>query len=137
MEKNVEKTHTANHSPITEVADQTYGQVLRVKADPPGISDEERRKKMKALAGAVAHGLRNFGEVQLRAIGMAAVYKAVKALIEARGFVAVHGYDLYTAPGYIMADDMVGKDEMTGIGFSVVSSASTTANSKSKIAIPE
>ena len=37
--------------------------------------------------------------------------------------VAVHGHDLYECPGYMMAGDVAGKDEMTGIVFTVVTSA--------------
>lgn len=130
MDSNHEKTHVPSDAPITETeGGMTYSNVLRVKADPPEISDEDRKKKIKALAGAVAHGLRRFGEVHVRAIGKDAVYKAVKAIIDASGFVAVHGHDLYTRPGYIMADDVQGKDEMTGISFLVVTSTSTAKRS--------
>lgn len=126
-----EKMRVPSDNPITQVGEDgtQHSNVLRVKADPPGITDEERKKKIKSLAGAIAHGLRRFGEIHVRAIGKEAVYKAVKAIIEASGYVAVHGFDLYTRPGYIMADDVEGKDEMTGISFIVVSSES---GSKSK-----
>ena len=109
-------------------ADKRYSNVLRVKADPPDTTNDDRRKNVKALAGAIAHGLRRFGEVHVRAIGKEATYKAVKAIIEASAFVAVHHHDLYTRPGYIMADDVTGKDEMTGISFLVVSSQSRRAS---------
>ena len=109
--------------PVTETVDGvTYTNVLRVKADPPGTTDEERKRRIKGLAGAIAHGLRRFGEIHVRAIGKEATYKAVKAVIEASAFVAVHGFDLYTRPGYMMAGDVQGKDEMTGITFLVVTS---------------
>jgi len=126
-----EKTRSPSDNPIMQVGEDgtQHSSVLRVKADQPGISDDERRKKVKALAGAIAHGLRRFGEIHVRAIGKDATYKAVKALIEASGYVAVHGFDLYTRPGYIMAGDVDGKSEMTGISFIVVSSES---GSKSK-----
>ena len=132
METNAEKTHTQSDTPtIVTVGDKKRSNVLRVKADPPGISAEDRKRAMKALAGAIAHGLRRFGEVHVRSIGKEATYKAVKALIDASGFVAVYGHDLYTRPGYIMADDVTGKDEMTGISFLVVSSTSAKESDKS------
>lgn len=118
------KPGAPSDNPITEIGkDGTkHSNVLRVKADPPDISEEDRKKKMKSLAGAIAHGLRRFGEVHVRAIGKDANYKALKAIIEASGFVAVHGYDLYCRPGYMMAGDIEGKDEMTGISFVVITS---------------
>lgn len=134
-----EKVH-AHHSPtnpsdtpITEKdGDITYSNTLRVKADPPDISDEDRRKKIKALAGAVSWGLRRFGEIYVRAIGKDATYKAVRAIIDASGLVAVHNHDLYVRPGYIMANDVVGKDEMTGICFLVVTSARSGSSKPSQ-----
>lgn len=127
MDNHDEKPNAPSDKPITEVdGETTYSNVLRVKADPPGTTDEERKRRMKALAGAIAHGLRRFGEVHVRAIGKEATYKAVKSIIDASGFVAVHGHDLYTRPGYIMAGDVTGKDEMTGISFLVVSSTSSS-----------
>ena len=121
-----DNTQVPSDAPLTETdGGVTYSNVLRVKADPPDIGDDERRKKVKSLAGAVAHGLRRFGEVHVRAIGKDSVYKAVKALIEASGFVAVHGHDLYVRPGYLMAQDVAGKEEMTGISFLVITSTST------------
>ena len=119
----MDKTQVPSDTPITETEDgKVYTNVLRVKADPEGTSDDQRKKNVKSLAGAIAHSLRRFGEVHVRAIGMAAVYKATKAMIEARGFVAVHGFDLYFCPGYMTANDMSGKDEITGMSFLVVSS---------------
>lgn len=126
MDNHDKGTNSPSDHPITEVeGDNTYSNVLRVKADPPDVSAEERMKRIKALAGAIAHGMRRFGEVHVRSIGKDATYKAVRALIEARSMVAVHCCDLYTAPGYIVAEDMVGKDEMTGISFLVVGSTSS------------
>ena len=122
---NHDKNHVPSDSPITETEDGvTYSSVLRAKADLPGTTDEDRIKRVKSLAGAIAHGLRRFGEIHVRAIGKEATYKAVKAMIEASAFVAVHNHDLYTRPGYMMADDVKGKDEMTGISFLVVTSQS-------------
>ena len=126
----MENTHTKIHAPSDDPIIQTengkqYSNVIRVKADAEGIGDEERIKNLRSLAGAIAHGLRRFGEIFVRSIGRDATYKAVKAIIEAGGLVAVHNHDLYTRPGYIMADDVKGKDEMTGICFIVVTSTKT------------
>jgi stage V sporulation protein SpoVS len=101
-----------------------HSNILKVKADPPDISDDERRQKAKALAGAIAHGLRQYGEVKVRAIGSDAIAKAAKCLAIARGFVAVHGHDLYCAPTFITTK--VGEKEITGISFIVVSSQSNS-----------
>lgn len=127
MDAKHEKNLTPSDEPMTEVeGGKTYSNVLRVKADPPDITSDERKKRVKSLAGAIAWGLRRFGEVHVRSIGKDAVYKALKAAIEARAFVAVHGFDLYIAPGYMMANDVAGKDEMTGISLLIV----TSENSK-------
>lgn len=128
-----EKTHVPSDDPITETeGGVTYSSVLRVKADPPGISDDDRIKRVKSLAGAIAHGLRRFGEIHLRVIGKDANYKATKALIEASAFVAVHNHDLYTRPGYMMADDVQGKDEMTGISYLVITSQNRRQDAQDK-----
>ena len=125
------RTLVPSDHPITETVDGvTYSSVLRVKADPTDITDDERKRRVKALAGAIAHGLRRFGEIHIRAIGKDANYKAIKALIEASAFVAVHNHDLYTRPGYMMAGDVKGKDEMTGITFLVVTSQSRRQDAK-------
>jgi stage V sporulation protein SpoVS len=89
------------------------GIVLRVKADDPKATDDERKKKLKSLAGAIAHGLRQAGEVKIRCFGNATIGKANKACAIARGMVAVHGYDLYTTISFITAD--MGDVQKTGI----------------------
>jgi stage V sporulation protein SpoVS len=112
--------------PITQVEDgKTYTNVLRVKADPDNISDEQRKINVKSLAGAIAHTVRRFGEVQIRVIGKDSTYKAIKAIIEARGMVAVHGHDLYMSPGYMIVNNTTGKSEMTGLTFYVITSTSS------------
>lgn len=129
MDSKYEKSHVPSDDPITETEDgKVYSNVLRVKADPDDISDDERKKKIKSLAGAIAHGLRRFGEIHVRVIGRDAAYKGLKAVIEASGFVAVHGHDLYMRPGYMMAGDVQGKEEMTGMSFLIVTSAHSNKN---------
>jgi len=92
-----------------------HSKVLRVKADPQDVSDEERKRNVKNLAGAIAHGLRQYGEVYVRCFSNATIGKASKAIAIARGFVAVQGFDLYCAPAFIKAD--FGDQERTGICF--------------------
>jgi len=98
--------------------------ILKVKADPPDISEEDRKKAVKALAGAISHGLRRYGEVKVRAFGPPAVFKAAKAVAIASGNVAVHGFDLYARPSFIEAE--MGGKTMTGICFICVTSQSGT-----------
>jgi len=96
-------------------SNKTFSNILRVKADPPGISEDEKSKKLKCLAGAIAHGIRQYGEVQARCIGDAATAKGAKAVAVASGMVAVTGIDLYCRPTF-MTVEMQDKD-MTGICF--------------------
>jgi stage V sporulation protein S len=90
-----------------------HSKILRVKGDPPNTSDEERKRNVKNLAGAIAHGLRQYGEVYVRCFSHVTMGKASKAMAIARGFVAVQGFDLYCAPAFIKAD--FGSQERTGI----------------------
>lgn len=101
--------------------DQNFSNVLKVKADPKDISAEDRAKGVRALGGAISHGLRRKGEVYVRAFGPAAVYKATKGIATARSFVASQGYDLYTAI-YFIVTDMEG-EEKTGVCFLCVTSS--------------
>lgn len=89
--------------------------VLMVKADPKEISSEERKERVRKLAGAITHAVSESNECVIRAFGKAAVSKAAKALAIARGFTATKGPDLYCWNDFIMAD-MQGA-EKTGIVF--------------------
>ncbi|GEM_PF-6138919 len=53
-----------------------------------------------ATAGAIAHRLRRYEGVRLRAIGVRAGYQALKAVALARRFLADEGYDLLMAPSF-------------------------------------
>lgn len=88
---------------------------LMVKSDEDGISSEERSERLKRLAGAIAHAVKNNKECVVRAFGKASVTKAAKALAIARGYVAVQGPDLYCFNDFIMASMNGG--EKTGIIF--------------------
>jgi stage V sporulation protein SpoVS len=100
-----------------DVNPEDFKNVLMVKADPKDISGEERKIKVKKLAGAIAHGLEEDKEVFVRCFGSASIGKAAKALAIARGYTATRGPDLYCWPTFIMAD--IGGQERTGIGFMV------------------
>lgn len=89
--------------------------VLKVKADDPNATDEDRKVALKKLAGAIAHSLRQHGEVKVRGFGNACIGKAAKAAAIARGMVAVHGFDLYLVPHFINAE--MGDVTKTGICF--------------------
>jgi len=89
--------------------------VLKVKADDQNATDEDRKQALKNLAGAVAHSLRQNGEVKLRCFGNACIGKAAKAIAIARGMVAVHGFDLYNTISFITAE--MGGMNKTGICF--------------------
>lgn len=93
--------------------------VLKVTSDPKDISDEERKIKVKKLAGAISHSLEENKEVVIRCFGNATIGKASKALAIARGFVATRGPDLYCWPDFIVTEMGVGEDkqERTGIAW--------------------
>jgi stage V sporulation protein SpoVS len=99
-----------------------FSSTLKVKADPPDLPDEERKKRVKALAGAIAHGMRQFGEVHLRCFGDHAIAKAAKAATIASSYLAAHAYDLYLRPYYIKTE--MDSKERTGLCFLCVSSQS-------------
>jgi stage V sporulation protein S len=104
-----------------------YSNILRVKADPPDVSAEERKKAAKNLAGAIAHGLRQYGEVYVRCFSNATCGKASKAIAIARGYVAVQGFDLYCAPSFITAE--IGGQERTGIMYWCFTNRTSAASS--------
>lgn len=91
--------------------------VLKVISDPKDITDEDRKIKVKKLAGAIAHALEENKEVLIRCFGNATIGKAAKALAIARGYTATRGPDLYCWPEFIVAEMGVGEDkkERTGI----------------------
>jgi stage V sporulation protein SpoVS len=101
------------------MSENNESNVLKVKADDPNATDEERKGQLKRLAGAIAHTLRNEGSVKVRCFGNACIGKAAKAIAIARGMVAVHGFDLFTAVSFIQAD--MGGTKKTGICFGVFS----------------
>lgn len=88
---------------------------LMVKADERDISPEERKIRVRKLAGAITHAVEENKECVIRCFGNASIGKACKALAIARGFTATRGPDLYCWNDFIMAD--MGGNERTGIAF--------------------
>lgn len=78
-----------------------------------------------AIAGAIAALLRSQGEVDIQAIGPAAVNQAVKALAIARGYLVGDRIDLYTQPEFVKLD--VHEEERTAVRFYVKGIPAPTA----------
>jgi stage V sporulation protein SpoVS len=89
--------------------------VLMVKADPEDMPIEEKKLRVRKLAGAITHSLEENKEVAIRCFGSATIGKAVKALTIARSFVSLHGLDLYANSIFIVAK--MNENERTGICF--------------------
>lgn len=89
--------------------------ILKVTADAREIDPQERRLKVRKLAGAISHAVEENKECIIRCFGNASISKACKALAIARGFVATRGNDLYTFNDFIVT--RMGENERTGIQF--------------------
>jgi len=89
--------------------------VLMVKADPKDISPNDRRIRVRKLAGAITHAVAENKECVIRCFGNASIGKACKALAIARGFTATKGPDLYCWNEFIVTK--MGDNERTGIAF--------------------
>lgn len=94
---------------------------LMVKADSKDIVAEDRKDKVKKLAGAITHALEENKEVLIRCFGNATIGKAAKAIAIARGQAASKGSDIYCWPNFIVAEmgPEGNKQERTGISFYV------------------
>lgn len=91
---------------------------LKVAADPQDLDPEERKRRVKKLAGAISHALRTEGEINVRAFGNAAIGKAAKALAIAKDYIAdTHELQLTYSPGFIQTQ--IEENTLTGISFSV------------------
>lgn len=88
---------------------------LRVKADSFNISDEDRKKSVIGLATVISETLKSEGSVRVRGFKDMAIYKAVKAIIIARGNIATQGYDMYEVPDFIVGE--IDGRENTGFEF--------------------
>lgn len=91
--------------------------VLKVKADEPDIAPEERKRRVKKLAGAISHSLRANGEINVRCFGSASIGKAAKAIAIAQNYIGVgdNKLRLQCSPAFITAK--MGDNELTGISF--------------------
>jgi len=107
-------TFTTEDSTVDNLDD--VKSVLMAKADPKDISVDERKVRVRKLAGAISHAVAQNKECIVRCFGSAAIGKATKALAIARGFTATRGPDLYCWCTFIVStlDDGT---ELTGIAF--------------------
>jgi len=110
-EAKVEVVDEAPAKPGEELLDNS----LKVKADPPDIAPEDRKRNVKKLAGAIAHSLRANGEVNVRCFGNAAIGKGAKALAIAKDYIGVDKLQLSFSPAFITTK--IGENELTGICF--------------------
>ena len=62
------------------------------------------QSRPNAVAGAIAALLRTQGQVEVQAIGPAAVNQAVKAIAIARGYLAGNHLDLTVQPAFVKLD---------------------------------
>jgi hypothetical protein len=65
IEKNSENKPVENRS-IENKDNAEEAICLKVKADPPDVSPEDRKRNVKRLAGAISHSLRGKGRMQER-----------------------------------------------------------------------
>ena len=99
---------------IQEIQEERIS-ALKVKADSPDISPDDRKRNVKKLAGAISHSLRANGEINVRCFGNASIGKAAKALAIARNYIKVQNLQLSCSPAFITTK--MGENELTGISF--------------------
>jgi len=75
------------------------------------------KSEPKSVAGAIAAILRNGEDVEINAIGAAAVNQVVKSIAVARGYVAPNGIDCVCIPAFSQIE--VDGKEKTSIKFLV------------------
>ena len=66
-----------------------------------------------SVAGAIAGMIKEYGKVEIQAIGAGALNQAIKAIAIARGFVAPSGKNLVCIPAF--TDIVIDGDERTAI----------------------
>jgi len=93
---------------------------LKVKSDPSNVSEEERKKSVKKLAGAISHSLRANGEINVRAFGPDCVSKAAKAISIAKRYIGTTNLKLDCSPAFITMNSV--DRNITGICFCTFSS---------------
>nr|WP_221277040.1 stage V sporulation protein S [Deinobacterium chartae] len=77
------------------------------------------KSRPNAVAGAIAALLRTQGEVEVQAIGPAAVNQAVKAIAIARGYIIPDRLDLTTQPAFVKLE--LDAEERTAVRFTISS----------------
>lgn len=65
------------------------------------------------IAGAIANAVKEFGVVEMQAIGAGAVNQAIKAIAIARGYVAPLGINLVCIPAFVIIT--IDAEDRTGI----------------------
>ena len=75
------------------------------------------KSRPNAVAGAIAALLRTKGEVEVQAIGPAAVNQAVKAIAIARGYIQPENLDLTTQPSFVKLE--LEDEERTAVRFAI------------------
>lgn len=125
QEKSLNDEEAIEATEITNVKETP--KALKVKADPPDISSDDRKRNVKKLAGAISHSLRVKGEINIRCFGNASIGKAAKALAISRKYISVqsgHGdqiLQLECSPAFITTK--MGDSELTGIAFCTFASS--------------
>lgn len=115
-----ENLESKNHYNSNNQYDKETPRDLKVKADPPDISSEDRKKSVKKLAGAISHSLRANAEINVRAFGPACIGKAAKAISIAKRYIGTTNLKLDCSPAFITMK--VGEKDLTGICFCTFSS---------------
>ena len=75
------------------------------------------KSRPNSVAGAIAALLRSQGEVEVQAIGPAAVNQAVKAIAIARGYITPDNLDLYVKPAFVKLE--LENEERTALRFTI------------------
>lgn len=71
------------------------------------------RSVPNSVAGAIAGVIREYGEVEVQAVGAGAANQAIKAIAIARGYLAPVDIDLVCTPAF--ATVSIGEEERTAI----------------------
>jgi stage V sporulation protein S len=91
--------------------------------------------KTSAVAGAIAHSLRDSQQTDVQAIGATAVNQAVKATIMAKQFLAEEGRFITFSPGFVKVQ--INGKERTAVRLSVNSAFSPPAGFFTETAVSE
>ena len=75
------------------------------------------QSRTASVAGAIAGVVRDFGRVDIQAIGAGAVNQAVKAIAIARGYLLLDGIDVIAIPSFSEVD--IEGAERTAVRFGI------------------